>query len=64
MRNPRIIFTISQEAKDALQRVNAKSGKLEADLLREAISDLLAKYGEKNIDVSVNRGGYRERSEA
>lgn len=58
MANPRIVFTIPTEAKEALKRIAAKTGILEADLLRTAIGDLLAKHGEE-VDMKVDRGGYR-----
>lgn len=64
MANPRIIFTAPAEAKEALKRVSRKTSIPESDLLRMALLELLKKHGEKNVDVSVERGGYRERSES
>jgi translation initiation factor 2 alpha subunit (eIF-2alpha) len=58
MANPRMIFTISEEARDALKRVAKKTSIPESDLMRQAMADLLAKYGETS-NVDVDRGGYR-----
>lgn len=58
MANPRMIFTISEEARDALKRVAAKTNIAESDLMRQAIADLLSKYGEA-ASVEVDRGGWR-----
>ena len=58
MANPRMIFTLAEEAKDALKRVSSKTKIPEADLMRLAIADLLAKHGE-TVSVEVDRGGYR-----
>jgi predicted transcriptional regulator len=58
MANPRMIFTISEEARDALKRVAAKTTIAESDLMRQAIADLLLKHGEA-ASVEVDRGGWR-----
>lgn len=58
MANPRMIFTISEEARDALKRVAKKTSIPEADLMRQAMADLLVRYGEM-ASVEVDRGGYR-----
>lgn len=58
MANPRVIFTISEEAREALKRVAKKTSIPEADLMRQAIAEMLAKYGEAT-NVEVDRGGYR-----
>jgi predicted transcriptional regulator len=58
MANPRMIFTISEEARDALKRVAAKTNIAESDLMRQAIADLLLKHGEA-ASVEVDRGGWR-----
>lgn len=58
MANPRMIFTISEEARDALKRVAKKTNITEADLMRQAMADLLARYDEVAA-VEVDRGGYR-----
>jgi hypothetical protein len=56
--NPRVIFTLSKEAKAAMQRVSERTGINEANLMRQAIADILAKHGEV-VSVEVDRGGYR-----
>lgn len=58
MANPRMIFTISEEAREALKRVSDKTMIQEADLMRLAIGKLLEEYGEQ-VSVEVDRGGYR-----
>jgi hypothetical protein len=58
MANPRVIFTVSEEAKSAIKRIAQNQKKAESDVMREAIEDLLLKYGE-SVSVDVDRGGWR-----